>query len=71
MKIRETIRDIILNFVFVFIILLVSMYLYNQIAMAETYIDWDKLISYTAVFGIIFTFIKLFDAKKKKKKDED
>ncbi|GEM_PF-6102237 len=64
-KLLTMFRDIILNFVFVFVVLIVATYLYNQIAYSTTRIDWNSTIKYTVVLGTIFTAVKLYGSKQK------
>jgi hypothetical protein len=65
------IRDIILNFVFVFVIYVIVTYLYNQIAHGTTEIHWEEVLKYTVIFGIILTAVKLFGNKKNQDKTGD
>jgi hypothetical protein len=71
MKQLLIIRDIILNFVFVFVVYVVVTYLYNQIAHGTTHVDWEEVIKYTLIFGIILTAVKLFGNRKKSKDTEE
>gem|GEM_PF-4185802 len=65
MKFFNFLRELFLNFLFVFILLVVVMYLYNQIAYGITLIQWNKILIYTVILGLIFTFTKWFNSKKK------
>jgi uncharacterized membrane protein len=69
MKLLSILREFALNFIFVFVVYIVVTYLYNQIAHGTTVLDWANIIKYSVIFSIIFTFIKLFGSKSKKKRD--
>jgi uncharacterized membrane protein len=69
MKLLSILREFALNFIFVFVVYIVVTYLYNQIAHGTTVLDWENIIKYSVIFSIIFTFIKLFGSKSKKKRD--
>lgn len=64
MKKLTFLRDFVITGVITFIVSLIVSYFYNLIAHGIGTIDWESVIRFAIIFGIIFPSIRAIDNKR-------